>query len=149
MKSSSNRMVLLIIGMITTVLAVGSYAQYIAAQAGEEERYLPFISRQSTAPFPSSPETVVTLVESSPRNQEDSVALTRETILSFNAPLDETTLENGILASVGGTALPARYHLSADQKRVTLFYNSDLPSNATVEHRNRWEHPSLTKWGQG
>ncbi|MCI0589416.1 MAG: DUF6531 domain-containing protein, partial [Planctomycetes bacterium] len=73
------------------------------------------------------------LVDSSPRAGEGGVAVTRETILRFSAPLDAATvLPAAIFARFGGQDLPGRLHISPDRRAVTLFYQSPLPASARV-----------------
>ena len=61
---------------------------------------------------------------SSPSHGEDDVAVTRETVLKFSAPLDPATVnDQTIFAEFAGTRLPAVLHLSNDQQRVRIFYD--------------------------
>lgn len=70
----------------------------------------------------------------SPQDGESGVAVTRETILTFSGPLDPTTVTKAVFAaSVTGTPLDFRLHLSRDQRQVTLFYNSPLPGNSPIQ----------------
>lgn len=75
-----------------------------------------------------------TRIETSPANGEDGVALTRETIVRFSNPLaPSTTVDaSGIVAEFGGQALPARIHMAADRRSVTLFYSDNLPASARI-----------------
>lgn len=74
-----------------------------------------------------------TLESSSPVHGEEGVAVTRETILRFSAPLDPGTVSaQSIRAEFGGQVLQSRLHVSPDQKRVTLFYAAPLPASARV-----------------
>lgn len=77
---------------------------------------------------------LTTIKESSPARGEDGVAITRESIIRFTAPLaaGATFNEQELYAEFGGQRLPARRHLSADRRSVTLFYDSLLPSSARV-----------------
>lgn len=73
------------------------------------------------------------LVESSPQAGESGVAVTRETILTFDKPLDPASLtEAALFARFGEQILPAMLHLSPDAKRVTMFYQDPLPPSARV-----------------
>ena len=73
------------------------------------------------------------LLESSPDHEEVGVALTRETILEFNVPLDPATVTpQSLFAEFGGTVLAARLQVSSDQRRVTLFYDQPLPDRSEV-----------------
>ena len=70
---------------------------------------------------------------SSPANGEDGVAVTRETILQFTDALNpESVNATNIKATFGDQVLEARFHLSSDQTKVTLFYAENLPENATI-----------------
>jgi len=76
---------------------------------------------------------IVRLLDSSPRHGEGGVALTRETILRFSAPLDRTSVtESAVFATFAGRVLDTRLHLSPDGSAVTLFYNGPLPASARV-----------------
>ena len=74
------------------------------------------------------------LVSASPRDGEDGVALTRETILSFSLPLHNniSRLSQAFRAVIGENDLAFRTHLSFDRYTVTLFYNEPLPSSSTI-----------------
>ncbi len=74
------------------------------------------------------------LLFTSPQDGEDGVAVTRETILAFSAPLDPSTVTKSVFAaSSAGDPLDFRLHLSQDQRQVTLFYTDPLPGNALVQ----------------
>jgi len=74
------------------------------------------------------------LLYTSPQDGEDGVAVTRETILTFSAPLDPATVTQGVFtASSTGAPLDFRLHLSGDRRQVTLFYANPLPGNALVQ----------------
>ena len=74
------------------------------------------------------------LLFTSPQDGEDGVAVTRETILAFSAPLDPSTVTKSVFsASSASTPLDFRLHLSKDQRQVTLFYTQPLPGNARVQ----------------
>ncbi len=76
------------------------------------------------------------LSSTSPADNEEGVAITRETVLRFTSPLKESSLTNeSIVAIFGGKTLSARKHLSRDRKTLTLFYDSDLPASARVRVR--------------
>ena len=74
------------------------------------------------------------ILETSPRNGETGIAVTRETIIRFPDPLAaSTTINNNVLfAEFAGQRLGARIHVSSDRKTVTLFYSDDLPASARV-----------------
>lgn len=71
----------------------------------------------------------------SPSIGEADVAVTRETVFFFSMPLalgaalDTTQLH----ASFGGRKILSRVAISADRRKVTLFYLEPLPSNARVQ----------------
>ncbi len=74
-----------------------------------------------------------TLLRTSPMNGESLVSVTRETILEFTDPVDPATvLSNTVTAQFGGQVLSATMRLSPDGRRLTLFYNPDLPNAARV-----------------
>lgn len=73
------------------------------------------------------------LTSSSPANDEDGVAVTRETILTFSAPLDPAILSNTAVSIHAGTQPVSTYrNLSPDGRTLTLFPSSPLPGNRTV-----------------
>ncbi|MCI0582125.1 MAG: Ig-like domain-containing protein, partial [Chloroflexi bacterium] len=73
------------------------------------------------------------LAASSPEDGEGDVAVTRETILRFTAPLDAATVTpDAIFARFAGATLGSRLHISPDRKTVTVFYASPLPASARV-----------------
>ncbi len=74
------------------------------------------------------------LVRSSPNNGEQGVAITRETVLRFNMPLDPGTVDDQTFhAQAAGSDLPVNVHLSPDAKTVTIFYPDHLPPSARVQ----------------
>lgn len=73
------------------------------------------------------------LLATSPANGEGNVAVTRETILDFNVPLDPASVtEAAVFARRGTTTLGVRRNLSANGKRLTLFYTTPLPGSTVV-----------------
>lgn len=73
------------------------------------------------------------LLSSSPKAGEDGVAVSRETILTFDRPLAmENLTEGALFARFGGEILPALLHLSPDGKTVTMFYPDPLPASARI-----------------
>ena len=73
------------------------------------------------------------IIRTSPAHGEGGVAITRETIIEFSAPIDPATVDaNSISARFGGRDLEARPHVSSDGKRVTLFYDEPLPAAARI-----------------
>lgn len=88
-----------------------------------------FYRLRSTSPVPTR------LASISPANGEAGVSVTRETIIQLSAPLAETTTvtTNDLLARLGNQPILSRTHISADRKRITLFYLEPLPSSARVQ----------------
>ncbi|MEZ5302985.1 MAG: hypothetical protein R3F11_20445 [Verrucomicrobiales bacterium] len=74
------------------------------------------------------------IAATSPRPGEQGVALTRETVLRFSAPLSPAVrlLPDRISARAAGGSLPARLHLAKDRRSVTMFYGEPLPPDAEV-----------------
>ena len=76
------------------------------------------------------------LLATSPQDGEDGVAVTRETILTFSAPLNPSTVtKDRFVATVAGKALDYRLHISDDRRQVTLFFADPLPGDAQIEVR--------------
>jgi len=77
---------------------------------------------------------LTTITETSPRNGEAGVAVTRETILYFSAPLAaDTVLEtNDFYAVYAGRRILSRSELSSDRRKATLFYLEPLPGSARI-----------------
>ncbi|MCA9774540.1 MAG: Ig-like domain-containing protein, partial [Myxococcales bacterium] len=74
-----------------------------------------------------------TLLDASPRDGEADVAVTRETILRFSAPLDPATVNaSAISARSAGGALSPTIHLSPAGDTVTLFYPAPLAASTRV-----------------
>ncbi|HAB17707.1 MAG TPA: hypothetical protein DCE44_14790, partial [Verrucomicrobiales bacterium] len=87
-----------------------------------------FFRLRGTAPV------VTTITQTSPAAGEPGVAVTRETIFRFSAPLAAETLLTGreLFAEFGGRRWLARTELSSDRRTATLFYLENLPSSAQV-----------------
>src|SRR5262249_30286496 len=85
-------------------------------------------------PPTATPGGVLTvLAPSSTANGEGDVAVTRETILRFSAPLRAASVTAAAVhADFGGTHLTALLHVSPDGRAVTLFYQPALPASARV-----------------
>lgn len=82
-------------------------------------------------PVANLPPTSIT--HANPAAGEGDVAVTRETILTFDQALDPATVTAAsITARSGGTALAARRHLAPDRKQVTLFYADPLPDGVDI-----------------
>lgn len=77
-----------------------------------------------------SPST--TIASTSPANGESGVAVTRETIITFDQPLQTPVNEAAFSATFGGATVPALVHTSPDARRVTLFYQDNLPGGSRV-----------------
>ncbi len=71
---------------------------------------------------------------SSPVNGETGVAVTRETIVHFSAPLATSAAlgANSFYAGFGGRRLLARVELSSDRLKASLFYLEPMPGSAQV-----------------
>ncbi|MSU62119.1 MAG: hypothetical protein EXS31_06945 [Pedosphaera sp.] len=82
---------------------------------------------------PSGPQPA-TLLTASPANGESGVAVTRETILRFTAPLSAGTVitPEVLFAEALGRRILARTELSSDHLTATLFYLEHLPGSARV-----------------
>ncbi len=76
----------------------------------------------------------LTLIETSPANGEEDVAVTRETIVRFSNPLNESTVvtDSQLFAEFAGQRLNARIHVSPDRRTVSLFYFDALPASARI-----------------
>lgn len=73
------------------------------------------------------------LASSNPADGESGVAVTRETILTFTAPLDPAVVFNAAVTLRAGSQPVSTYrNLSPDGKTLTLFPSSPLPGNRTV-----------------
>lgn len=72
---------------------------------------------------------------SSPAPGEGDVAVTRETVVRFSAPLATDTMITGerMSAHAGGRRLLTRPELGSDGRSVTLFYQENLPAGTRVE----------------
>ena len=77
---------------------------------------------------------LTTLLDTSPEQGEAGVAVTRETVLRFTAPLAPSTIiaNDKFFAQVGARRILSRIHLSTDRRTLTLFYLEPLPSGARV-----------------
>ncbi|MFZ1404884.1 MAG: dockerin type I domain-containing protein, partial [Anaerolineae bacterium] len=77
--------------------------------------------------------TTTTLVWTSPTYGERDVAVTRETIFHFSAPLDIAgVVPSTFTAQFAGQSLSYFLYVSADARTVTLFYDQYLPANARI-----------------
>ena len=79
--------------------------------------------------------TLTTIAETSPAYGADRVAVTRETIFYFSAPLAENTVLglNHLSAEFGGRRILSRVELSSDRRKATLFYLEPLPASARIQ----------------
>jgi len=75
-----------------------------------------------------------TSITSSPADGETGVAVTRETILRFSAPLaDEMDLTTDqFYATFGGERLAGRIEMAVNRQSATLFYDDPLPSSGRI-----------------
>lgn len=106
------------------VLANGRHTVVLAAAA--QTRF--FRLRRSGAA------ALTDIAETSPAQGESGVAVTRETIFRFSAPLapDVTFSSDQLYAEFGERELLARAELSSDRRTATLFYLENLPASARV-----------------
>lgn len=77
---------------------------------------------------------LTTVVESSPFQGEDGVAVTREVILRFDRPLatNAVVTTDHLWAGFAGRRVLARVQMASDRRSVTLFPLENLPANARV-----------------
>ncbi|MCI0535047.1 MAG: Ig-like domain-containing protein [Verrucomicrobiales bacterium] len=76
---------------------------------------------------------LTTFRETSPKQGEGDVAVTRETAFRFTQPLAQNTiLATRVYAEFGGRRILSRIALASDRKTATLFYLEDLPASARV-----------------
>lgn len=76
------------------------------------------------------------VVDSSPKDGETDVALTRETILSFSDAVARMTVNSTtVVVESQGSVLDAVLYLSTTNSTLTIFYTSDLPPNSVVSVR--------------
>lgn len=72
----------------------------------------------------------------SPSDGQGGVAVTRETIISLTMPLSEASAQaisaDDLYATFGGEGLRGRINVSADRKKLTLFYDDPLPPSARI-----------------
>ncbi|MEN9676398.1 MAG: hypothetical protein RIS76_2294 [Verrucomicrobiota bacterium] len=82
----------------------------------------------------SSAMVLTSLLESSPASGEVGVAVTRETILRFSAPLEAapSLTPERYYAESGGRRLLSRAELSGDRRTATLFYLENVPADSRV-----------------
>lgn len=81
-----------------------------------------------------SARALTTIVSTSPSAGEAGVAVTRETVLRFSAPLAAAALldTSRLYATYGGRRLLGRVELSSDRRQASLFYLENLPASARV-----------------
>jgi hypothetical protein len=75
------------------------------------------------------------IISTSPFDSETDVAVTRESIVRFSAPLETNTVlnsENFYAMSVDRKIL-SRAEISSDRQQITLFYLEPLPGGAAVD----------------
>ena len=77
---------------------------------------------------------LTTVRQTSPANNESGVAVIRETILYFSAPLSVSAVigTNQLYAVSGGRRLLTRIELSTDRHKASLFYLEPLPGSSRV-----------------
>ena len=117
--------------------AVGVQASHIYDRAGTYQIVLTVVDNYGGedvqfATIDVSP-TITALDETSPLHREIEVALTRESVLRFNGPLDPTTVTaSSVRAEVAGVPIGSTPHVSPDGRVVTLFYDAPLPASSRV-----------------
>lgn len=74
------------------------------------------------------------VIDSSPVSGETEVAVTRETMVYFSAPLASNTVlsTDHFYAGIAGRRLLSRVELSGDRRKATLFYLEPLPGSTRV-----------------
>ncbi len=77
---------------------------------------------------------LTTLAGTSPLDNEDGVAVTREAVFRLTRPLapDALLTISNVYATFGGRRILGRVQLSADRRTVTLFPLENLPASARV-----------------
>jgi hypothetical protein len=77
---------------------------------------------------------LTTITEISPLDGETGVAVTRETIIHFSAPLSADTVltPQDFYAGYGGRRLLTRVELSSDRTKATLFYLEPMPGSTRI-----------------
>ena len=88
----------------------------------------------ATTFFRLRPLELVSVRTTSPLDGETGVAVTRETVVHFSAPLSTNSIVTGtnFFAGFGGRRLLARIELSSDRTKASLFYLEPLPGNTRV-----------------
>ncbi|HEX7654714.1 MAG TPA: hypothetical protein VF607_14490 [Verrucomicrobiae bacterium] len=84
--------------------------------------------------FRLAPAPLTAIYDTSPEDGEIGVAVFRETIIRFTAPLATNTVisPDNFYAGVGGRRLLTRIELSGDRRTATLFYLEPMPGGALV-----------------
>ena len=99
----------------------------ISNAAGSNRNKLQFIEVSQIG------DNIATIARTSPVQGESDVAITRETIIEFSEPINPNTVTSAtISAQFADTPLTALQHFSPDNRRVTLFYQADLPASARI-----------------
>ncbi len=98
----------------------------VTVRAGDQARFFRLRQTQEA--------TANRVASVSPGFGETGVAVTRETLVRFTAPLAPTTTLTlqDLRAEVGGREVLARTELSTDRRTATLFYLENLPGSARV-----------------
>lgn len=74
--------------------------------------------------------------QTSPKNGEENVALTRETVIDFSEPLDPSTVSSSTVQAAAQTGmLNTTLYLSSSGLTLTIFFQEDLPANADITIR--------------
>ena len=79
-------------------------------------------------------ETLTQMTSVSPYDGEDDVAVTRETTVYFDRPLDSASVSSeSFYASFSGETIESRLHIGTLSHKATLFFNDELPASTRVQ----------------
>ncbi len=60
--------------------------------------------------------------------------MTRETVIEFSSAINSKTVSSqSVKAEFSGKEFPAKIHVAPNGKKITLFYNEPLPSQANIK----------------
>src|SRR4029453_3616967 len=78
---------------------------------------------------------LTTIVETSPREKESGVAVTRETVLRFSSSLAPNAgmSASNLFAEFSGRKILGQVELSSDRRSATLFYLENLPGGSRIK----------------
>lgn len=105
-----------------------------ALEGGEWVVRLPFSDQTRFFRLRSTVTPLTTISATSPTSGESGVAVTRETVLRFSAPLAANTqiTTDQLYAEFGGRKYLSRVELSSDRRTATLFYLEPLSGSARM-----------------